>query len=455
MMSTTNQSRKGRPRATATTMVLAMLAACCSRTPSAANAGAHEIRPAELLHALMTQPDQWRVLDNRDQDAFDTFHLPGATRATSAKPSPRPGNAHNVVICGDRALARNACSRAREQGRRNVFALAASIDEVRTAWLERPAGVDPLSKGLQDRFAMQKAFLLGATSQQLKQRFATDPNELTTPTMVSTNWLQQHINEVAVLDVRSANWFAAYHVPGAIQTNVRDLRKKRGETYNLLLDERALAAHFGQLGLQWNQPVVIASDQRLLDATFVALALQRLGHQRIAILEGGMLAWASERRILASGMGATTGERTTKYEPVRPPQSFAITTEEVAAAVAAGEAQVLDCRPSDSFTGERSRDRRKGHIPGARNRPFAQDLATGDNGQWLRARDQLTAAYQQKLRDEQPIVVSCRTGHAASQTYFVLRHLLGYQHVRWHNGSWLEWSDNDALPIETGAERTR
>jgi thiosulfate/3-mercaptopyruvate sulfurtransferase len=49
---------------------------------------------------------------------------------------------------------------------------------------------------------------------------------------------------------------------------------------------------------------------------------------------------------------------------------------------------------------------------------------------------------------DRPVVVHCRTGHQASQTYFLLKHILGHKNIRWYDGSWLGWSIRKDLPAE-------
>ena len=84
---------------------------------------------------------------------------------------------------------------------------------------------------------------------------------------------------------------------------------------------------------------------------------------------------------------------------------------------------------------------RAGHIPGAVNRPFTEDIVTINGITNFGTIEGLAAAYAQLIPSKESVViVHCRTGHQASQTFFVLRHLLGYSHLFWYDGGWSEWA---------------
>ena len=419
---------------------------------------ADHIDTDELLHELLAGAPGLLLIDVRPADEFAAWHLPGAMNLAVPELCGEAGAAlfamspRLVVLCSNGpAHPGQAWVELQRQGRTNVKVLAGGLVEFRDRVLCPPSlrtNAAPVADAAAtSAWQLQRAFLLGAEAAPTPSGWATDPAALVQPTMVSTAWLAAHAGEVTVLDTRSRAEFAALHVPGAHSLPPGELRQRAGDRDLLLRPEAELATTFGALGITADTPVVLYADDRLHDATFVAVALLRLGHQRLAVLDGGIRRWASERRPLVA---TTSAPNPVRYLPRPGAEPFAITTDELAAAVVAKATSVLDVRPAPQFTGAVSTEARAGHIPGAVNLPFERDLGPVAAGLSLRPRTELAAAYAEFPPDA-PLTVSCRTGHSASQTWFVLRHLLGYRNVRWYNGSWTEWSARPELPAATGA----
>jgi thiosulfate/3-mercaptopyruvate sulfurtransferase len=423
--------------------------------------GQDHISPQDLARELLAAPTDLALVDLRPAAEFASWHLPGAVNLTvpevcgAAGASLFASNPRLVVLYSNGpAHPGQAWVELRRQGRNNVKVLAGGLEDFRSQVLTPPslrAGAsEASSKAEQPEFALVQAFFLGDAKANALAAWATDPAQLQQPTMVSPRWLQQHLGEVVILDVRKADEFAALHVSGAQLLSLGDIRVKQGDRDLFFVPDEQLAAHFGRLGITRSTPVVIYTDAKFQDATLAAVALLRLGHRSLAILEGGILRWATERRPLTA---AVTTPKSATYEPVPGAADFAIQIDELARQVKAGGTDVLDVRPAEFFRGEKSTEARPGHIPGAKNRLYTKDLQRTDDGQWLRPRAELEREYAALgLHADQPVVVSCRTGHTASESYFVLRHLLGYEKARWYNGSWTEWAAHAELPAETGEQ---
>lgn len=422
--------------------------------------GADHIAPETLARELLAARPDLLLVDLRPAAEFAAWHLPFAINLSVPELCGERGSAllarqpARVVLCSNGAThPGQAWVELRRRGHTNVAVLDGGLDEFGQRLLLppslRPDATESTAKAEAARWPLLRAFFLGDPSPNPLARWATDPAVLTQPTMVSPQWLRERLGKVAVVDVRGEREFLALHIPGATRLDLAKIRSKNGDRDHLLVADDKLAAWFGNLGIANDTPVVICADDKPHDATLAAVALLRLGHRALAILEGGMLRWATTKGPLTDELVLPTA---VAYVPRPGADDFTIATDDLAAAVRAQSTKVLDVRPEDFFRGEKSTEARPGHIPGAVNRLFSKDFERTADGQWLRPRASLVQDYEALgLHPQDPIVVSCRTGHQASQAYFVMRYLLGYQNVRWYAGSWTEWAARTDLPAATGA----
>jgi thiosulfate/3-mercaptopyruvate sulfurtransferase len=116
---------------------------------------------------------------------------------------------------------------------------------------------------------------------------------------------------------------------------------------------------------------------------------------------------------------------------------------------------LIDVRSPKEFTGEilappeypTEHAQRGGHIPTAKNIPWAQ--AVNDSDGTFKSRSDLEALYTSKgASPDKEIITYCRIGERSSHTWFALRYLLGFPNVRNYDGSWTEWGNTVKLPIE-------
>jgi thiosulfate/3-mercaptopyruvate sulfurtransferase len=177
------------------------------------------------------------------------------------------------------------------------------------------------------------------------------------------------------------------------------------------------------------------------------------GHTNAKIMDGGRLKWEQEGRSMTREVPAIT--KTAYRAPERDDSSVRAFRDDVLMHIEKG-LPLVDVRSPEEFTGQRLHmpnypnegALRGGHIPGARNVPWARAINPDDGT--FKSADELRRIYveEQGISPEDDVIAYCRIGERSSHTWFVLTHLLGFQNVRNYDGSWTEWGNLVNVPIE-------
>lgn len=437
----------------------------------AVEAGADHLDARALVAALAADPARVLLVDVRPADDFAAWHLRGAVNLSlprllgpegAALLDARP-DALVVLVSDGMTHPGQAWTELARRGRTRVRLLEDGLEGLRRGLLLPPTLRGPTTeaaaKAARDEHLLAVRVLLEPRATPAAPatvaptpavpaaaRLATDPARLSAPTVVSAAWVARRGRDVVVLDTREKpESFAAGHVPGAVHLPIGAVRTTRDGVADEVRPVAELVAIFGGLGVDADTEVVAYADEKLQDATHAALVLALLGHRRVAVMEGGWKAWKAQGRPVETAAAPARAPRT--YVPVAGADAFAVRLDAVAAAQRAGAPAILDVRPGDAFRGEVSTEARPGHIPGSLHRDHRDDVLADPSGTWWRPLSDLRAAYERLgIRPDAPVVVSCRTGHQASLTWFTLTYLLGAKDVRWYDGSWKEWAAHPELP---------
>jgi thiosulfate/3-mercaptopyruvate sulfurtransferase len=245
------------------------------------------------------------------------------------------------------------------------------------------------------------------------------------------------------------------HIPHAVYAHLdRDLSGARSASRGRhpLPEPAALAATFGRLGID-ERVQVIAYDQGASGyAARLWWLLRWLGHRRVAVLDGGLPAWEAAGLPLTAAQNARA-PRTFRAQP--DPAAW-VTSETLAAALAdgaleRGAALLIDARAADRFAGQNETlDPVAGHVPGARNHPFAGNH--DPQGRFLPA-PELARRLRATLgaAPASTVIAMCGSGVTACANLLALE-VAGLSGGRLYAGSWSEWITDPARPVARGTK---
>lgn len=279
---------------------------------------------------------------------------------------------------------------------------------------------------------------------------------MTFNTLISTETLASRLDDQAlvIVDCRfrldDVAWgkreYEAGHVAGAGYADLdRDLsgRKTGTNGRHPLPDPSALIEQFGALGVTEGVQVVAYDQGNGMFASRLWWLLRWLGHDRVAVLDGGFAKWVSEGRPTSSGI---------EHRPARPfsgsvRAEMTVGMADVAARIGAPDWRLVDARAPERFRGETEPlDRVAGHIPSAANHFFQRNL--DEHGAFL-GPEELRRQFQDTLGPvpADRAICYCGSGVTACHNLLALE-IAGMSGAKLYPGSWSEWCGDPGRPVE-------
>lgn len=270
--------------------------------------------------------------------------------------------------------------------------------------------------------------------------------------LVQTVWAAAHKDDPQVRLVEVDVDTAAYgtgHIPGAVGWDWKaDLQRRPLRDIPDRAEWDALLSHSG---IGNDDLVVLYGDNHNWFAAFAYWLFKLYGHADVALMDGGRAKWIAEGRELTLDVPAPAPAHYVAKDPDLNLRAF---RDEVAAVLNRPQAALVDVRSPKEYSGEllapenlpQEGAQRGGHIPSARNVPWA--TAVGDDGTFRPAVDLKQLYGDQGITPDRTTIAYCRIGERSAHTWFVLRELLGYPDVRNYDGSWTEWGNVVGVPIE-------
>ena len=269
--------------------------------------------------------------------------------------------------------------------------------------------------------------------------------------LVDTQWVENHLNDdsIRVVEVdENPGLYAEAHIPGAIGFDwKKDLQDQVKRDF---LGPAEFGELFGSRGISGDHTIILYGDRNNWFAAYTYWYLKYYGHDNVKLMNGPREKWISEGRPTSTDVPSYDSQQFSAQEG---DAAIRAMRDEVSDALDSNT-RLVDVRSPQEFSGEliamagyeQEGAQRAGHIPGAASVPWSQ--AVQEDGTFKSA-DDLSALYGGKgVTDGNPIIAYCRIGERSAHTWFVLHELLGHDDVKNYDGSWTEWGNMVAVPIE-------
>ena len=276
-------------------------------------------------------------------------------------------------------------------------------------------------------------------------------------TLISPSVLAQHLNDPSwvVVDCRfdladpakGEELYRLAHIPGARYAHL-DRHLSGGKTgtngRHPLPPSDEIIKQFSELGIGPHMQVIAYDADSGMYAARLWWMLRWMGHDGVAVLDGGFARWQRDGRAVRGGLETSTPA----HFRGAPRPGWRLTVDEVEAGLGSPARLLVDARNKQRYLGlNETLDKVAGHIPGAVSYFFQQNLADDNT---FKSPEALKAQWEPLLkgRDPKDVVMYCGSGVTACHNLLALEHA-GIHGAKIFPGSWSEWSADASRPVET------
>jgi len=276
--------------------------------------------------------------------------------------------------------------------------------------------------------------------------------------LVETDWLAEHLGAPGLVvldagltmpaDARPAHEvYREAHIPGALYFDIEELSDTKSPYPHMLPSPEKFASRMRKMGIGDGMKIIVYDAKGIFSAPRAWWMFRVMGHDDVAVLNGGLKKWQSEGRAIEAGAPSPRSER---HFTARRNGELVREIGDVIRAVEGGRSQIVDARSKPRFEGTEVELRpvpKLGHIPGAKNVPYGSLMAA--NGA-LKPASELRSAFETAgIHPDKPIITTCGSGVTACILALALA-VTGNEHAAVYDGSWAEWSAVPETPVATG-----
>ncbi|MDF2769584.1 MAG: cysA [Nitrososphaeraceae archaeon] len=271
--------------------------------------------------------------------------------------------------------------------------------------------------------------------------------------LVDTQWVEDHLKDpkvrVAEVDYDPKANYKLGHAVGAVLFDWKE-DINHPITRNIF-SKQSCEDLLQRAGINNDTTLILYGDFNNWFAAFAFWVFKYYGYDDIRLMNGGRKKWLEEDRPLSKDIPEYPKGN---FKAAEPDNSIRVFLNYVRDSIESSKKVLIDVRSPKEFTGEilappeypTEHAQRGGHIPGALNIPWSQ--AVSEDGTFKSA-EELKKLYESKgITSNREVITYCRIGERSSHTWFVLKYLLGYPDVKNYDGSWTEWGNMIANPIE-------